>query len=79
VLTSAPHWVELVTQIGRCEAFGDAWLTKRVRLQLEINTKLLASAQAQFGKDLVFSCGAGSQVRVTMVTGETCCDGYTIR
>jgi hypothetical protein len=79
VLTSAPHWVELVTQLGLCEAVGHAWLTKRVRLQLGIDTKLLASAQAQFGKDLVFSCGTGSQVRVTMVTGETCCSGYTIR
>ena len=26
-----------------CEAFGDAWLTKRVRPQLGIDTKLLAS------------------------------------
>jgi hypothetical protein len=30
-------------------------------------------------KDLVFNGGTGSRMRVTMVTGETCSGGYTIR
>ena len=47
MLTSAPHWFELVTQIGPCEAFGAAWLTKRVRLQLGIDTKLQTSAHVE--------------------------------
>jgi hypothetical protein len=47
VLTSAPHWVELVTQLGLCEAFGHAWLTKRVRPQLAIDTRLQTSAHVE--------------------------------
>ena len=47
MLTSAQHWAELVAQIGPREAFGGTWLTKRVRPQLGIDTKLQTSAHVE--------------------------------